>query len=262
MGSLADRTITALRSTHDELAGVVAALSEGQLAGPSGASQWTVAQVLSHLGSGAEITSAGLRSALDGTETPDDDFSRGVWGRWDSMSPRDQATVFLEADTALVTLLEGLTTDRREALEVEIGFLPAPLPLASFAGMRLNEAVQHAWDVRVALDASAGLDSTSAELLVDHFTGGLGFLLGFMGKADQLAAPAVVQVGSCDLAIEIDDQVALSRSPGTVTATFTGEAEAVIRLVCGRLGTAYTPAGVAVTGNVTLDDLRRVFPGL
>lgn len=206
-------------------------------------------------------TARSPHSAAPTTETPDEDFNRGVWQRWDSMSPRDRATAFLEADNGLVTLLEGLAADRREALEVEVGLLPAPLPLASFAGMRLNEAVLHAWDVRVALDASAGLDSMSADVLVDHFAGGLGFLLGFMGKAGQVGAPAVVQVGSSDLAIEIDDQVTLSRSPGRVTATFNGEAESVVRLVCGRLGTAYTPAGVAVTGNVTLDDLCRVFPG-
>ncbi len=31
--------------------------------------------------------------------------------------------------------------------------------------------------------------------------------------------------------------------------------------MAGRLSPEHTPDGVAVTGNVTLDDLRRVFPG-
>ncbi len=31
--------------------------------------------------------------------------------------------------------------------------------------------------------------------------------------------------------------------------------------MAGRLSPEHTPAAVEVTGNVTLDDLRRVFPG-
>jgi hypothetical protein len=34
-----------------------------------------------------------------------------------------------------------------------------------------------------------------------------------------------------------------------------------VRLIYGRLGPGHTPAGVEVTGNITLDDLRAVFPG-
>ena len=44
------------------------------------------------------------------------------------------------------------------------------------------------------------------------------------------------------------------------TARFDGPAEAVVRLLSGRLGAEYA-AGVPVTGNVTLDELRKVFPG-
>ena len=64
MTTLADRTIAALRTTHDDLAALVPGLTDEQLAGPSGASEWTVAQVLSHLGSGAEIGLATLETAL------------------------------------------------------------------------------------------------------------------------------------------------------------------------------------------------------
>ena len=45
------------------------------------------------------------------------------------------------------------------------------------------------------------------------------------------------------------------------TASFTGPLEAAIRLIAGRLGPAYTPTDLTVTGNVTLEDLRTVFPG-
>ena len=47
-----------------------------------------MAQVLSHLGSGAEIAHAGYRAALDGTPAPEQEFNQGVWDRWNARSPR------------------------------------------------------------------------------------------------------------------------------------------------------------------------------
>jgi uncharacterized protein (TIGR03083 family) len=261
MASLADRTITALRSTHDELAALVPALSDDQLTGPSGASDWTVAQVLSHLGSGAEIAHAGYRAALDGTAAPAQEFNQGVWDRWNALGPHDQAAQFLEHDAALLGTLEALTPRQRENLEIKLGFLPAPLPLASVAGMRLHEVAQHAWDVRVGLDPAATLDAGSADVLLEHFTGGLGFLLGFLGKAEHLSQTARVRIEGTDVVIAIDGTVSLSTPATEATATLSGGPEAAIRLLGGRLTAPYTPAGVEVAGNVTLDDLRRVFPG-
>ena len=46
---------------HDEVAAVVTGLSDGELTGHSGASEWSLTQVLSHLGSGEEISLATLR---------------------------------------------------------------------------------------------------------------------------------------------------------------------------------------------------------
>jgi uncharacterized protein (TIGR03083 family) len=259
--SLADRTIGALRSLHDEVAALAARLSDDQLASASGASEWTVAHVLSHLGAGAEIAKAGYRAALDNAAMPDQEFNQSVWDRWNELSPRDQAAGFVDQDTALVEMLERLTLDERENLEIKLSFFPAPLPLASVAGMRLNESAHHAWDVRVAFDADATLDASAAAVLIDHYTGGLQFMLGFIGKADQLSGPAVVQIEASDAAISIDDQVSLSTSVSGATASFRGELEAAIRLINGRLTSAHIPADVSVTGNVTLADLRRVFPG-
>ena len=63
MSQLVDRTIAALRSEYDTLADLVRTLTDEQLAAPSGAAEWTVAQVLSHLGSGAEIGRAPIARA-------------------------------------------------------------------------------------------------------------------------------------------------------------------------------------------------------
>lgn len=77
MTSLADRTIAALRAEHDATATLARDLTDEQLTGPSGADAWTVANVLSHLGSGAVITLVGLRSAL-GAPAPEDGFNQSV----------------------------------------------------------------------------------------------------------------------------------------------------------------------------------------
>ena len=263
MAPTADATITALRSTHDELAAVVRGLTDEQLLAPSGASEWPVAQVLSHLGSGAEIGLATLHAATGEGPQPGDGFNQSVWDRWNALSPREQADAFLGSDESLVAAYEALTAEARDGLQVSLGFLPAPLPLDAYAGMRLNEAAQHSWDVRVAFDDGAAIDDTTAILLVDHLAGGLGFLLGFTGKADQVGEPALVSLGDLEHDLSVTDSVALvpATGNGDATAALVGPADAVARLLSGRLTPRWTPEGVSVTGNVDLDDLRRVFPG-
>jgi uncharacterized protein (TIGR03083 family) len=261
MTTLADRTIAALRATHDDLAALVHGLTDEQLAAPSGASEWTVAQVLSHLGSSAEIGLATLETALTAGPAAEPGFNQSVWDRWNAMSPREQATNFLHHDARLVAAYEALTSEQRTAAQVDLGFLPRPLPLESFAGMRLNESAQHSWDVRVAFDPSAAIPADVAAVQAEHLAGGLGFIVGFVGKADVLAAPAVIDFEGSGYGIVVTDKVAVVTEPGDPTATFHGPLEAAIRLVGGRLRPTNTPEKVKVTGAVTLDDLRRVFPG-
>ena len=85
------------------------------------------------------------------------------------------------------------------------------------------------------------------------------FLLGFVGKPEE--APAT-RVALGDYSIVIGEEgVRLEAGNDGATATFDGPLEAGIRLMAGRLKPEHTPAGVGVTGNVTLDELRKVFPG-
>ncbi len=86
MSTLADKTIAALRTNHDNLVAFVRDLDADDLVRTSGASEWTVAQVFSHLGSGAEIGLATLRAALDGQDAPDGEFNQSVWARWNAKS--------------------------------------------------------------------------------------------------------------------------------------------------------------------------------
>jgi uncharacterized protein (TIGR03083 family) len=261
MTSVTDRSIDALRATHDDLAAVVGGMSDQQLTTRSGASEWSVAQVLSHMGSGAEISLATLRAALVAAPRPGNDFNEDVWARWNAMGPGEQATGFLAGDEELVSALEALSVHERQSLHVDLGFLPSPMPLAGYAGMRLNEAVLHSWDVRVSVDPDATIGADTAALVAEHLATDLSFMLGFTGKAAELAHPAVVDIDGSGFAVIVGDGVSLSTSATPATATFTGQLEAAIRLLAGRLTTQYTPEDVEVTGNVSLDDLRRVFPG-
>ena len=261
MTTLAGRTIAALRSEHDTLASTVPGLSAEQLTSPSGASEWTVADVLSHLGSGAEIGLAGFRAALGEAEPPGPDFNQSVWDRWNALSPQEQAAGWLESDNALVAAFEAVPEERHEDLKVDLGFLPEPLPFASFLAMRLNEVVQHGWDVRAGLDPAAALDGPTAELLALHLSEGVSFLLGFIGKPAEAGEPAVLEIDGTPYRIVVDEQVRLTAEAAPGTASFAGPLESVLRLVAGRLTPKYTPAGVTVTGNITLDELRAVFPG-
>ncbi len=251
MSELLDRSIAVLRTQHARLEAVVAGLSPEQLRGESGATEWSIAQVLSHLGSGAEITL--------GTITAADQDNQSIWDRWNAASPQEQASWFVEHDERLVTMLEALSPEQRDTMTVQM-FLPDPVTLEVAVGMRLSEVAAHAWDVRVGLDSGARLDDESAALLAEHLAGGLAFLLGFSGRADQLSRQAIVRIDGYELVIDEGVRMVQGAAEGA-TATFRGPLEAAVRMLSGRLQPEYTPENVSVTGNVTLEDLRRVFPG-
>ncbi|WIY00749.1 maleylpyruvate isomerase family mycothiol-dependent enzyme [Amycolatopsis mongoliensis] len=256
MSQLVDRTIAALRSEHDDLAGLVRTFTDDQLAATSGATDWTVAQVLSHLGSGAEIGRAPIARAAGETVAAED--NQTIWARWDASAPRVQAEGFLEHNGRWLETVEALTPEQRSSLTVDLGFLPEPVPLVTALGMRLSEVANHSWDVRVAFDPDAAVHAGSAEVLVDLLTGPVSFILGFVAKPKELAAPVSVAVPGA--ALVIDDSVTVVEDLEAPSATFTGPAEAFVRLVSGRLKAPYDK-GVTVEGSITLDDLRRVFPG-
>ena len=256
MTTLVERTIAALRVNHTTLAALVPTLSEENLSDPSGATEWSVAQALSHMGSGAEIARKPIAAAAG--ERVEAEDNQAIWARWNASSPADQAAEFVKHDEAYLDTIEALSTEQRDSLMIDLGFLPEPVPLVVALGMRLNEVANHAWDVRVGVDPSATVDPESAELLVELFRGPLAFLLGFSAKADPIEQE--VRLAIPGGALEITDAVTVSDSVDHPTATFEGPEEAVVRLISGRLGREHA-AGVTVTGNVTLDELRKVFPG-
>jgi uncharacterized protein (TIGR03083 family) len=263
MPSPADVPISALRSGSDELAAHVRALTPDQLTGPSGASEWTIAQVLSHLGSGAEIGQAGLEAALGTADAPPADFNRNVWARWDAMTPEDQAAGFLTANESFVAYYEAIDDATRSTASVDFRRLPEPVDVATHASFRLNELTLHSWDVRVAQDPQAAL----APEAVASLLGVLPYLMGWLGKPAPVLDGRSLVVGvhtsapDTDFGLNITDTVTLIDPPTEPDATLVLPTESWLRLASGRLGAAVTPAGVTVTGPLTLDTLRAVFPG-
>lgn len=260
--SSADQVIAALHSGADQLVPVVRSLTPEQLTGPSAASEWTVAQVLSHLGSGAVITLAGLDAALAGRPNPGMEANQEVWGRWNAMSPQEQQDGFLAANADLLARYDSLDAGTRSTLTIDMGFLPQPVDLATAATFRLSEFSLHSWDVRVALDPTAVVHPDAVPLLL----GQVGFMLGWIAKPaalDGATVNALVQVTDPDqeFGLTLGESSSLGEVPAEPDATLELTAEAWLRLATGRLTAEHTPAGVGVTGALTLEQLRRVFPG-
>jgi hypothetical protein len=179
------------------------------------------------------------------------------------MSPVERAENFVTANEALVRAYEALDPRARAELRVDLGFLPAPVDVATVAGLRLGEFTHHTWDVEVAFDRTAVLAPAAVEPLLDQ----AGLLIGFLGKVEALGGRQVrlaVHTTAPRRAFGLDlvDAVALTGEPAEPDAVLSAPAEWWLRLVTGRHAATHTPAEVTLKGDtLTLDDLRRVFPG-
>ncbi len=168
--------ISALRHSHDALRAAVEPLTHDQVRRPSYASEWSIAQVLSHLGSGAEIFAMFLDAGLSGAEPPGRDAFPPIWQAWNDRSPQAQATDALAADAALVERLESLDPDERASIRLPL--FGMDLDVTGLARLRLGEHAVHSWDIAVALDPSATVAADAVSLIVDS----LGPLVARAGK--------------------------------------------------------------------------------
>jgi uncharacterized protein (TIGR03083 family) len=248
--------IDALRRSHDRLQAVAGPLDLDQLQRTSYASEWSIAQVLSHIGSQAEIFGLFLDAGLSGQDPPGPDAFPPIWETWNAKSPQDQAADALRADEAVTARFESLDDDQRKRFRLSL--FGMDLDAAGLARMRLGEHAVHTWDVAVALDPAATLAPDAVGLLIDT----LGQLAARAGKPGGIQRRLHVSTSSPvrHFTLETGDKVTLVASEYSEGLPELGlPAEAFVRLVYGRLDSAHTPP--VETRRADLDDLRQVFPG-
>jgi uncharacterized protein (TIGR03083 family) len=248
--------IAALRASHDRLATIVAGLTPEQITAGAYPSEWSIAQVLSHLGSGAEIMALTVDAGRSGGQPPGREANPPIWDRWNTKAPGDQVHDGIETDGQLVARFEALDADHRATLR--FASFVGEVDTEQLARLRLNEHAVHTWDVAVALDPSTTIGAEAVGLMLDA----LGMVAGFSGKPQGLST--VVRVTTTDPAREFTLTLGprVSLEPGAdaaATAQLVLPAEALIRLVYGRLDPSVTPP-LTITG-AGLDDLRHTFPG-
>jgi uncharacterized protein (TIGR03083 family) len=267
--------ISALRHSHERLRAVVEPLGPDQVGQRSYATEWSIAQVLSHLGSQAEIFLLFLDAGLTGQDPPGREQFEPVWDRWNARDPQAQAADGLRADQATVERFESLDADQQARLHLKM--FGMELGTAGLARMRLGEHAIHTWDVAVALDPAATVAPDAVALLVDT----LDQLAGRVGKPDGKQRKVRVSATGPErqFILETGEAVTLTPADGEVAPeaglpeTRLPEAglpeaglpelrlpaEALVRLVYGRMDEAHTPAAEAA--GVDLGELRQLFPG-
>ncbi|MEU4094229.1 maleylpyruvate isomerase family mycothiol-dependent enzyme [Streptomyces sp. NPDC026673] len=255
-----DARLAAMHVVSRRLDAVVGGLTGEQLLRPSFAAGWSIAQVLVHLGAGAELCTGAVRRGLAGdTAGVSREEIAEVHERWIPLRPAAQRDAWREAETGLLRLLDSLDPGLRA--RVTVPYFTGPVDFTAFTGYWLSEQSVHTWDVEVGLDPAATVPAPEVALLWDRID---------MVASRSRDADTLVRLRPRQIGMELTDPVRTlcltlaaelhilpcegAESSGTVS----GPAEAVLRLVYGR---NRPRDAVTARGAVTLDDLRALFPG-
>jgi uncharacterized protein (TIGR03083 family) len=236
-----------LAASVDRLATLVGVLTPEQLLRQAYPTEWTVADVLSHLGSGATISRLRIDGDLD---------MQAIWDEWNAKDPDAQAADALRADALLQERLEALTPAEAAGLRFAMG--PMEIDLTTFLGFRISEHALHTWDIAVTFDPSATVPPDAAALVVDM----LGMIAGWAGKPTGSDRSVTIRTTQPARQFEValrPESVALSPGAGAGSPDLELSSDALIRLVYGRLDPDHTP--VLAVGATELEELRRAFPG-
>jgi uncharacterized protein (TIGR03083 family) len=244
-----------LRASVARLRELVSGLDDDRLEVKSYASEWTVADVLSHLGSGAVLMRRRLQAAREGIELPEGE-APAVWDEWNAKTPRAQADDCLVEDRRLMEAGDAVGAADRAALVYSFG--PVSVGFDEAFALRLNEHAFHSWDIEVVFDDAARLAPDATAVVIDN----LAMIARFTAKP--AGVEREVRVRTSEPARHFT--VRLTAASAELLAGDAGArpdlelpAESFCRLVYGRLDPEHSPA-VEANGEV-LDLLRRVFPG-
>jgi uncharacterized protein (TIGR03083 family) len=245
--------IAALRRSHERLRAAAEPLDVAQLQERSYASEWSIAQVLSHLGSQAEIFGLFLDAGLSGQDPPGPEAFRPIWDAWNARSPQAQASDALRADGEVIGRFESLDAGQRERLRLKL--FGMDLDTTGLARMRLGEHAVHTWDVAVALDPAATVAPDAVSLLIDS----LGRVAARSAKPDGKKLRLRVATTSPErrFTLETGDTASIEPAEGDESLPeLRLPAEAFVRLIYGRLDPDHTPP--TETRGVDLDELRQI----
>lgn len=251
--------LQAVRSSHDRLAARVATFGRAELESRSYCTDWSVAQVLSHLGSQAEIFALFVDAGLTGDEPPEQSVFPPIWDAWNAKGPEDQARDSMAANELFITRLEDL--DEATLRSFRLQMFGMDLSMSGVLRMRLSEHALHSWDIAVVSDPVAKVAPDAVALLID----GVGDVAGRVGKRAERPITVAVSTHDPDRRFVLDTGgVSLTPSPADASADATLDlpAEALLRLVYGRLDDAHVNGDEVRASGITLDDLRNVFAGL
>ena len=132
-----DPWISALRKSHDLLRAHVQPMDATAVQSPSYASEWSIAQVLSHLGSGAEIFGLFLASGLRGEDPPGRTRSARSGRAGTSARRRHRRPTAWPPTRSCSTSIEALDAGQRASLRLNL--FGMDMDLTGLVGMRLNE---------------------------------------------------------------------------------------------------------------------------
>ncbi len=229
-------------------------------------SNWKNYQVISHLGSGAEIFQKSLETALDGNEALSPEGRQAIWGYFDGLAPQDVYPQFKDRTEKLIAYLEALPESKHnEIIPTFAGNLPLPKALLT----RLNEMSLHVWDIRVKSDPSLKLEDNAAALLLPMVVDRL---------PNRAKRDGLDELRGRPVAFDINGPASrqFTLNPGGEQATVEGglpsgalftvkmPAEAFERLVAGRepIDKAVAAGTAQVSGDTaSMGSLSKIFPG-
>jgi uncharacterized protein (TIGR03083 family) len=252
--------VRALRSSHDLLASLADGLGESATR-MSYCSDWTIAQVYSHLGSGAEINLEWLKAAREHTEPIGQDAMQEIWGRWNALSPQEQVSEGVRSDARLVEAYEAMSAEELAAASISLFGGMLELDGDGLAKFRLPEHAVHTWDVAVALDPSARVAQYAVDMLIDDLAGRTGWMAKPSGatwsvRVETTNPTRTFVLGAAPESVSLENG-GPEQPDGVVRMT----AESFLRLVFGRLDDSNADSVDVSAAKVTLADLRAVFPG-
>ncbi len=254
--------LTQLAESVEHLRALLETADDATLDSPSACAEWSVAQVAAHVGAGAEIAMAGLTNGVAGSAEPvAREDMQAIWDIYDALDGRAVVQRAIGADRLLVDAFERLTDS--QLAEVRVPFFTGPLPVEAFAAFRLSEHAVHTWDIEIARQPEAELAPSVAATILDSVVMALfGRLAVPLKGAASTLAVRLVDSGR-ELTMRLGEPVGLApRSVDDVSdGAMTTTTAAFVRLIYGRSGPGLASSSMELTGPITMEAVRSVFPG-